>query len=96
MSLVTGEMWEIFYLWAERISATFFDHLTGIPFLFRGYGRPLEEVRGIMYKTGGIQERALYYACSNARRVSPFLFNETPFSRVRQVVLHGSSYCFFD
>ena len=29
---------------------------TGIPFLFRGYGRPLEEVRGIMYETEGIQE----------------------------------------
>ena len=28
------------------------DFLTGIPFLFRGYGKPLEEVRGIMYKTG--------------------------------------------
>ena len=28
--------------------------LTGIPFLFRGYGRPLEEVRGTMYKTGRI------------------------------------------
>ena len=33
-----------------------FNDLTGILFLFRDYERPLEEVQGIMYKIGRIQE----------------------------------------